>query len=193
MRYEGEGSRRRGHPDSQTDALARALGWFSIGLGLIEVAAPRFLTRRFGMEGSEGLIQAYGAREIANGIAILASDEPMPWVWARVGGDAMDLATLATGLEGDNPCKGNVMLAIAAVGGVTALDVYCATTLSGESPTPLPPPRDYTRRTGFPRPASAMRGAARDFEVPADFRTPEPLRPWTGGEGSSGQRPVAVA
>ena len=88
MRYEGEGSRRRGHPDSADRRARPGLGWFSIGLGLVELAAPRFLTRRFGMEGSEGLIQAYGAREIANGIAILAADDPTPWVWARVGGDA---------------------------------------------------------------------------------------------------------
>jgi hypothetical protein len=62
---------------------------------------------------------------------------------------------------------------------VTALDVYCATTLTGESRTPLPPPRDYTRRSGFPRAAAQMRGAAANFEAPSDFRTPEPLRPWT--------------
>jgi hypothetical protein len=38
MRYET--GRRRGQPDSATDALARGLGIFSIGLGIMEVAAP---------------------------------------------------------------------------------------------------------------------------------------------------------
>jgi len=41
------------------------LGWFSIGLGLAEVLAPRSLTRGLGMEGHEQLMQAYGVREIA--------------------------------------------------------------------------------------------------------------------------------
>lgn len=72
MRYEGEGSRRRGHPDSQTDALARGLGVFSIALGLYEVMAPRSLARALGMPRNTGLIQAYGVREIATGIGILA-------------------------------------------------------------------------------------------------------------------------
>ena len=36
--------------------------------------------------------------------------------------------------------------------GATALDVYCAQALSGESPVPLPPARDYSRRSGFARP-----------------------------------------
>ena len=177
MRYESQGSRRRGHPDSATGALARGLGWFSIGLGLFELGAPRFLARQLGMEGNEGLIRAYGAREIASGFAILAAADPMPGVWARVAGDAMDLATLATGLDADNPQKGSVMLAMAAVGGVTALDVYCATTLTGESPRPLPPPRDYSRRVGMPRSPGEMRGAARDFEVPPISARPRPCGP----------------
>ena len=38
--------------------------------------------------------------------------------------------------------------------------------------------RDYSHRSGFPRDAEAMRGAARDFIVPEDYRTPNPLRPY---------------
>jgi hypothetical protein len=131
------------------------------------------------MDGSETLVQAYGAREIATGIGILASDDPTPWVWGRVAGDGLDVATLVTGLGEDNPQRGNVALALAAVAGATALDLYCAQTLSSESPQPLPPIRDYSHRSGLPRSPQAMRGAARDFEVPRDFRTPEALRPYT--------------
>jgi hypothetical protein len=179
MRYETERTRRRGHPDSTTDALARGLGVFSIALGLVEVLAPRSLTRALGMQGNEALVRAYGVREIATGIGILSSKDPTPWIWGRVAGDGLDIATLVMGLEGDNRKRENVALALAAVAGVTALDVYCGQTLSGESPHPLPAMRDYSDRSGFPRPAQAMRGAARDFEVPRDFRTPEAMRPWT--------------
>lgn len=186
MRYEGEGSRRRGHPDSQTDALARGLGVLSIALGLYQVLAPRSLARTLGMPRNEGLIQAYGVREIVTGIGILASRDPTPWIWGRVAGDGLDIATLATGLEGFNPKKDNVAIALAAVAGVTALDVYCATTLSGEDTAPRPPLRDYSGRRGMPRPPAQMRGAARDFQAPLDFRTPEALRPWPAHPG--GQR-----
>ena len=113
--------------DGQT--LANALGWFSIGLGMYEVLAPRHLARFLGSDQTE-VIQAYGVREIATGIGILMRRRPAEWVWGRVAGDALDLATLATGLDGDNPRRGNVAFAMAAVAGVTALDVLCATQLS---------------------------------------------------------------
>jgi hypothetical protein len=189
MRYETQRTRRRGHPDSQTDTLARALGVFSIALGAVELLAPRLFTRHLGLDGQENLVRAYGAREVATGIGILAASDPTPWIWGRVAGDALDLATLATGLEGDNPEKANVVIAAAAVAGVTALDLYCAATLSRESAIPLAPSRDYSRRSGFPRPAEAMRGAARDtFDLPSDMREPPAMRP----EGhASVIRPVA--
>ena len=179
MRYESQSSRRPGHPDSATDTLARGLGVFSIALGLVEVFAARSLTRALGMEGSETLVRAYGLREIAKGVGILASNDPTPWVWGRVAGDALDIATLVTGLDEDNPKRGNVGIALAAVAGATALDIYCAQALSGESTQPLPPARDYSRRSGFSRPPQEMRGAASDFQVPRDFRAPEALRPYT--------------
>jgi hypothetical protein len=178
MRYETERTGRPGHPDSQTDALARGLGVFSIALGLAEIFAARALTRALGLEGNETLVQAYGLREIGNGIGILASSDPTPWIWGRVAGDGLDIATLLTGLDEDNPQRGNVGIALAAVAGVAALDVYCAQALSRSSPTPLPPLRDYSHRSGFRRAPAAMRGAARDFAVPRDFRTPEALRPY---------------
>ena len=53
-------------------ALAQGLGWFSIGLGVAELVAPAHLARFLGMEERTELIRAYGAREIATGIGILA-------------------------------------------------------------------------------------------------------------------------
>ena len=188
MRYETERTRRRGHADTATDTLARGLGIFSIALGIAEVVAPRALARSLGMKGQEGLIAGYGVREIATGIGILASKDPTPWIWGRVAGDGLDLATLATALEGRNPKKGNVGIAMAAVAGVTALDVYCAQTLSRESPTPLPPMQDYSDRTGYPGGIEQSHGAAKDFEVPRDFRAPEAMRPYTQPQAQ--QRPM---
>ena len=118
--------------DASTHALAQGLGWFSIGLGLAELLAARALARSMGMDDYAALIRAYGAREVATGVAILTRPDPTPWIWARVGGDALDLATLAVGLHEDNPRRANVGVAIAAVAGATALDLVCAVRLSQE-------------------------------------------------------------
>lgn len=159
-------------------ALARTLGWFSIGLGLAEMLAPRMLTEKLGMESKEGLFRFYGAREFAVGLGILMSDNPRVWIWGRVAGDALDLATLTTGLSGDNPRKGDVAMALAAVAGVTALDGICARSLGGAASGPNAI-RDYSDRRGMPKPPEAMRGAARNLQIPKDMRTPEALQPFT--------------
>ena len=160
------------------ERLARGLGWFSIALGTAEVLAPGTLGRALGMADKEGLIRTYGLREIATGVAILSAADPTPWIWARVGGDALDIASLMPAFDADNPKKANVGIALAAVAGVTALDVICGRGLGdGAAVTMIP---DYSDRSGFARRPEDMRGAAADFEPPADMRTPEPLRPLSG-------------
>lgn len=111
---------------SASDALARGLGVFSLALGATELLASRAICRALGMEGRETLVQAYGAREIATGLAILASRDPTPWILGRVAGDALDIATVATGLRDDNPKQNNVIAAIGILAGATGLDAICA-------------------------------------------------------------------
>src|SRR5690348_125459 len=84
------------------DQLARALGWFSLGLGLSELLAPRLVAGPLGMRGNEGLLRAYGAREIGAGVLSL-STEKRAGLWSRVAGDVLDMATLMTALRRDNP------------------------------------------------------------------------------------------
>jgi hypothetical protein len=111
--------------EGKANSLAKGLGWFSVALGVAELVAPRKLARAVGLKGREGVVAAYGARELATGIAILASRDPAPWIWARVVGDAADIGTLAAGdgLRPDQRLK--TIMALAAVAGVTALDVLC--------------------------------------------------------------------
>jgi hypothetical protein len=169
-------------PDGRSaHTLAQGLGWFSIGLGLAEALAPERLARFLGMEGSAQLIRLYGIREIVTGIGILAQKDPAPGLWARVGGDALDLATLAPGLGRSNPQRGNVALAVAAVAGVMALDVIAAQaigTATRERRRPVRRIPDYSARRGMPQAPAAMRGIAAGFPVPRDMRAPEPLRPY---------------
>jgi hypothetical protein len=60
--------------------MAGGLGWFSIGLGVLEIAAARPISRALGLRGGENLIRAYGVREIANGVGLLVSPNRRPWI-----------------------------------------------------------------------------------------------------------------
>jgi len=114
--------------------VARGLGWFSIGLGLTEVIAGKSVGCALGMEDKSWLFRAFGVREIAAGVAILALDQPKAGVWARVAGDALDLAALGSGFTEDNPKKENLAAAVAAVVGITVLDFWCARRLGSARP-----------------------------------------------------------
>ena len=111
-------------------SLSRFLGWFSIGLGLFEILGGKSLARTLGIPKDAVLLRAYGVREAGVGAAILNDPEEPAWIWARVAGDALDLATLAVALRPPNGKRANVEIALAAVAGVTALDVICAARLS---------------------------------------------------------------
>jgi hypothetical protein len=151
------------------DKLAKALGWFSIGLGLTELLGARRLTRALGMEGHETLVRAYGAREIGSGIMAL-STEKRTGLWSRVAGDGLDIATLMTAMRPDNPKRDNVGIALAMVVGVTLLDIAAAQAFSVRHSRGRGRPRSYRDRTGFPQGVQAARGAARDLRIPEDMR-----------------------
>jgi hypothetical protein len=168
-----------GNGSSRAMAVARGLGWFSVGLGALEILAPRGVTRFFGLRGGERLVQACGVRELATGAGILASQRPAPWMWGRVAGDAADLAALMAAYGGGARNRGNVGLALLAMAGVTALDVLCARSLGTRKPRELKPIRDYSDRVGLRASPDEMRGAARDLKGRHRMGTPEALRPYT--------------
>lgn len=142
-------------PNHGARSLARGLGWFSIGLGVVQLVAPRQVARFIGMNGSEAMIRACGVREIATGVGILLADNPKPWIYGRVGGDALDLAGLGWSIEhGREPV--NAAIAAGAVAGITALDLSCAKALDAEQ-VPITE-WDYSDRSGFPEGPAQMRG-----------------------------------
>ena len=84
---ESSGRRARGPTHPWGVSLARTLGWFSIGLGLAEVIAPRDLARLTGFSGEPRvLLRLFGLREMASGVGLLTQHRPAPWMWGRVGG-----------------------------------------------------------------------------------------------------------
>lgn len=175
-RSEGDPKVLRSGPSSlgTADRLAKALGWFSLGLGLTELLAPGRITRALGMEGKEGLVRMFGAREIGHGLLTLSPDKQVG-LWSRVAGDGLDIATLMGGLRDDNPKRDNVALALAMVLGVTLLDVIGAQSTKARHSRKPSEQRLYRDRSGFPRGVHAARGAARDFKIPSDMRAPPVL------------------
>ena len=128
--YAGERTK-PGLPSASAKKLARGLGWFSVGLGLAELLAPRAIANISGVPNARtGLIRLYGLRELASGIAIFTQENPGPAVWSRVAGDALDLASLGAAARSPHTNKGRLAFATANVLAVTALDLMCARQLT---------------------------------------------------------------
>ena len=122
--------------NGQQERLANGLGWFSIGLGLAEFAAPSTMAHLIGIRDKKGhraLLRMYGLREITAGIGILSQPRQPGWMWGRVAGDVMDLAALGSAFASSKTNTARAGAATAAVLGVTALDVLCAQQLSREA------------------------------------------------------------
>lgn len=110
--------------------VARAMGWFGIGLGAAELLCPSLVGALTGVRNNK-LLRLYGLREIACGVGILNSPQPANWMWARVAGDVMDFATVLEGLaSGDDKRTDEAFTALLAVAGATFTDAMCASSLS---------------------------------------------------------------
>jgi hypothetical protein len=133
----------------RSEAVACALGFFSIGLGIAELLAPRLIANLAAARVSPAVIRLYGMREVATGVGLLMAWKRGPWLWGRVAGDALDIASV------QRPA------AMVALAGVTALDIAAATAVTRAENRPPRRPVDYSDRSGFPRPVEQMRGAAR--------------------------------
>ncbi len=119
---------------SRKDPVTNFLGWFSIGLGLAEVLAPRQVARLVGLNEDEHttLLRTYGVRELVAGVGILTRPKPTYWMWNRVLGDAVDLTSIAKAMQSDENDRGRLTIAAVAVLGVTALDIASSVRLTSE-------------------------------------------------------------
>jgi hypothetical protein len=167
VRYENDPRVVESGPSSlpAVDRWAKALGWLSLLLGAAELLAPKSIARSLGMEGKEGLLRAYGVREIGAGMMTLSTEKQMG-VWSRVAGDALDIATLMAARDRTNPKSDNIGVALALVLGITALDVIVAQAGSVSHSRRRGEQRLYSDRSGFPKGIEAARGAARAGQKP---------------------------
>lgn len=132
-----QGEVRRAEENGIAKNLANGLGWFSIGLGVAELVMPEQMEKVIGVRDRgkrRNVLRAYGAREIAAGLAILSQPRQPGWLWTRVAGDIVDLATLGSAMRTPDVRRGRVAIATAAVAGVTVLDVIAGAKLSHVEP-----------------------------------------------------------
>lgn len=110
--------------------LAKGLGWYSFGLGIAELVAPRALARLCGVKDSPSnrlLLRLFGARELMAGASIFMMPKSSIGTWSRVAGDAIDIAALVRAMVGARSTRRpRLAFALGAVAGVTALDVLAS-------------------------------------------------------------------
>src|SRR5690349_7075432 len=76
-----------------SEILAKALGLFSVGLGVAGATRPAALARFGGLaDGAleQTVLRVTGWREVGQGLGILTQPQPTGWAWSRVAGDVMD-------------------------------------------------------------------------------------------------------
>ncbi|MCW2962128.1 MAG: cyclase [Thermoleophilia bacterium] len=154
--------------------LARGLGWFSLGLGLAELLAPRSVAKMIGVPPTTGTLavtQLMGVRELVHGLGILSSDRPAPWVWTRVAGDALDLGLLSRNLDRAGANRTRVAGAMLAVAGTTLGDLYDSTQLPRTAPAAMNVPMRVATSITINRSADDLYRYWRDLENLPDVMT----------------------
>jgi len=168
----------------QEQRMANGLGWLSLGLGLAEVAAPTRVARLIGVsadETNQEVLRAVGLRELVTGAALLSSlareTERDPSlarrparvdssVWARVGGDLMDLALLGAAFRSQPTNKQRLGRAAAVVACATLLDLFAGVAF-GSQPRQSPLARagiEIKRAITVNRSAAELYAFWRDLE-----------------------------
>ncbi|MEV6984413.1 SRPBCC family protein [Sphaerisporangium sp. NPDC051017] len=110
--------------------LATTLGWASLGMGVVQLAAPGAISRLSGIDDSpwaDKAIRFVGVRELLHAAALLGTRRPAPMTWTRVAGDAMDLTMLGRAVANrDGDRRRRAAAATVAVAGIALADFYTA-------------------------------------------------------------------
>jgi hypothetical protein len=124
--------------NKHVESGAQVLGLASIGIGLAELAAPRFVESMLGLDHQprhRGILQVLGVRELMHGIGILTANrvnrELTSGVWARVAGDVLDTALLGVAATKTRHPERFAAVA-AAVAAIGIADWYYAREASGQ-------------------------------------------------------------
>ena len=117
--------------------LGLKLGIFSLALGAAELLAAKRITAALDAEGHEGLVQAFGARELLAGAALLSAPAVATNMWNRAAGDVMDIVAAGAAVR-NSPRNLATWGALVFVAGALALDSWVARGLHRETGRTLP-------------------------------------------------------
>ncbi len=148
--------------------LGKGLAMFSIGLGLLELLAPKKMSRVIGVSDdgkAPWILRAFGLRELTAGAALLLKPSSPVGPWMRVAGDVVDLVSLALAMP-NSTSRPRTIASLGMVAGATALDTYAGV-------------RQARRKLGEPvkravtiaRPAHAVYAYWRNLEQLPQFMT----------------------
>jgi len=160
---------------------ARALGWFSLGLGTAEVLAPGTVARCIGVGSgdlSRTILRLVGARELMAGVGLLTQRRPTVWLWSRLGGDLLDLGLLGAALSRNPHRPDRLALAFGAISGVAAADLTAA------KATSAPRPMQRTEAVTIARPPEEVARRWRSLPEAADHAASVRFAPAPGNRGT---------
>jgi hypothetical protein len=146
--------------------LSRGLGWWSVGLGLTELAFAERFSERLGFRGRIELVHAHGVREVIKGVGLLTQRDPRPWLWGRLAGDVLDLSVMSATLRRPEvPWAWRVAVAVTAVG-LTLVDALAVRGLRTKQRGDVigmdltPAPRESWRGSGLAEDVGVSQGNA---------------------------------
>jgi len=109
---------------------------------------------------------------LASAVPTLSVDKAVG-LKARLAGDVLDLATLATALHARNPKRDNAAVATVLVVVITMLDLIAYAGVKAAHRREPVSDRLYASRSRLPRGTKASRGLARQtFTTPPDYQAP---------------------
>jgi hypothetical protein len=112
-------------------ALARALGWVSIGVGLALVAAPGPLMKAIGLGDRPSLGRFLGVRDLVLGTGLLRGQNTAGWCRARGIADALDVALIIGGAAAGVFRRDRAPIGVATGAGFSALSFWLTRRLEG--------------------------------------------------------------
>lgn len=102
--------------------LARGMGWLSLGVGLVLVAAPHTVGRTFGVDNRPALLRALGVRDLFIGAGMLQTGNTLAWMRARTLADASDTALMTAGTLSGEFARKRALAGLLAAFGVCLFD-----------------------------------------------------------------------
>lgn len=167
----------------RSDPLSRGLGWASAGLGVPQLVAPGRFAEEIGVGSAarhRAVTRMVGVRELMAAAGLLARPGPA-WLWARVAGDAMDIALGAGALRRPHrPDLRRSAITVAGLAAITAVDIYAAVsrTIGKENATPM----ELTSTTTVNRPPEEVYDFWRQLDrLPTFMAHLEEMRMTGGG------------